>query len=617
MAESPTEEAPEQVPFRQRVRECLLIFKQTPRVLRLVWQAYPAAAVVVPLLTILIGPLPAVWLYCTKKVLDGVGVWIEGDAATGRHIVVLYLSVGFGLMLVQRALGSVNRFFREMLRSRLTHTIQGEIIDRAVGLDIGFFETPGFYDKLQRAKREAGFRPWSILESMVQGIQELTMLCGYLVVLMTLAWWTAPYLLLAALPGLVVSAKFGRLGFVIVSGRTPEERRMWYYNDLLTSDGHAKEVRLFGLAGYLMRQWREVFWQFYRQDRSLSARRISAEFGAVLVQTLATLGFYAFAVYRTVTDPVVTVGSLVMHTQAMERSLGSMSSVLRSIGGLYENHLYLSNLFEYLEQGPEIVAPAEPKPVRTPMLSGVRFESVSFQYPGGSEDVLEGVSFELAAGENVALVGENGAGKTTIIKLLARLYDPGSGRITVDGTDLRELDPAQWRSQIGVIFQDFSRYHVTARENVGFGEIAYVDDIERIRAAADASGATAAIEKLEHGWENILGKWWDEGQELSSGEWQRIALARAFLREAQVLVLDEPTASLDAKQEYDIFARFSELTEGKTTVLISHRFSTVRMADRIIVIEKGRVAESGSHAELMTLGGTYADLFTRQASRYR
>jgi len=313
----------------------------------------------------------------------------------------------------------------------------------------------------------------------------------------------------------------------------------------------------------------------------------------------------------------MTLGSLFLYTQAMERAVTGTENIFRMMAQTYENNLFVSSVFEYLEQQPRLVAPAEPKAVPVPYRQGIRFESVTFRYPLSHTDAVVDVSFDIAPGERIALVGENGAGKTTLIKLLSRLYEPQHGRILVDGIDLREFDPAEWYRQIGVIFQHFGRYQMTARENIGFGQLEYVNDLERIRTAADKSGATPIIERLPHQWENLLGKWFDDGQELSLGEWQRVALARAFIREAQILVLDEPTASLDAKQEYEIFARFQELTQGKTTILISHRFSTVRMADRILVVEHGRIVETGSHDELMALGGRYAFLFTRQAAGYR
>jgi len=611
--------------LRQRLTEWKATLRQTPRVLALVWQAYPLAASIVPVLTLVGGSLPAVYLYSAKKVLDGASLCLAGNMDAGKVMVARYLALGLGVMLLNRGLERLGRFLEELMRMRLAQLIQERILERAALLDMAFYETPAFYDKLQRAQREAGFRPVTILSAMLDGARQLVQLSSFLVILVTLSWWVLPYLLVVALPGLLFQAKYGRMGWRMMRWRTPEQRRMNYYQSLLTSDREAKEIRLFGLADYLAVRWQEVFWQFYRQDRGLAVKRNLANFAATVLQTVAGVAFYVYAIYRVVIDPrhtsdpahAFTIGSLVMYTQAMERSAGAVSAIFDAMALFYENSLYLSNLFEYLEQTPHVVAPASPKALPVPIRAGVRFENVHFQYPNSEAEVLHGVSFHLAAGEKVAIVGENGAGKTTSIKLLARLYDPQQGRITVDGIDLRDLDPSQWQRQIGVIFQDFAHYAVTARENVGFGQIESLEDLDRIARAAEMSGADDCIRRLKLGWENILGKMFDEGQELSTGEWQKVALARAFMRDAQILILDEPTASLDAKQEYEIFVRFNELTRGKTTILISHRFSSVRMADRILVIERGSLVESGSHADLLALNGRYADLFNRQASGYR
>ncbi len=588
-----------------------------PRVIQLLWRAHPFAAGLIPILTLIAAPLSAFSLYCSKKIIDGVTLLLQGDRSGGREMLTLFLCLMFGARLLQGTLDILIRFLDRVLRTRLTHYIQTKITNLAVRLDMAFFETPSFYDKLQRAQREAGTRPFMILSSSVSSVRQLVELLGYLALLATLAWWVSPLLLLLTIPGLFVDVRFGRRTWFVRYGRTQQERQMSYYQSLLTSNYAAKELRLFGLAAYFISRWKELFWQFYRQDRRLAIKHNLAELGAFILNTLGFVGFYVFVLYRTVTDPVVTIGSMIMYTRAMGASLGAMRGGLQAISALYENNLYLKQLFEYLSLRPQILAPTVPVPVPAPIRRGIRFESVSFRYPGSSRNVLENITFEVGPGERIALVGENGAGKTTLIKLLTRLYDPQQGRITVDGIDLRELAPEAWRQQIGVIFQDFVHYLVTARENVGFGQLDHVNDMSRIRMAADLSGAKECIERLDHGWETILGKLFDEGQELSVGEWQKVALARAFQRDAQILVLDEPTASLDAKQEYMIYKKFDELTRDKTTILISHRFSTVRMVDRILVMEAGRIVESGSHEELIALNDRYTELFNRQASAYR
>lgn len=599
------------------IKELKILFTQFPLIIKLLWQAYPFGIITIPILTLLVAPLPPFFIYCTKKILDGLSLWLQGDVASGRQIVFLFLCLTFGARLLQGILDRCLSLLQRLFQLRLNGVVQNKILDKAGELDMTFFETPSFYDKLQRAKREASMRPYAVLSSILNGTRQVITLLGFLLVLASLAWWVAPLLLLLTLPSLHVQMKFGRMIWATLYNRTPEERRMLYHQELLTSNQYAKELRLFGLIDLLKSQWLDLFWRFYHHDLRIAIRHSFAQFTVLLFQTVLIAGFYIFAIYRTITDPVVTIGSFVMYTQAMNSSMGSLSGFLNAISTMYENNLYLSQLFEYLALRPQLRSPARllrpPKSIR----GGICFESVSFRYPGSTKNVLENISFEVKAGEKVAIVGENGAGKTTLIKLLSKLYEPQEGRITVDGIDLRKFDPKTWYQHIGIIFQDFARYWMTARENVGFGHLNYMNDMTRIRKAAELSGAKECIERLEHGWETILGKLFDEGQELSIGEWQRIALARAFMRDAQILVLDEPTASLDAKREYEIFVKFNELSLGKTTFLISHRFSTVRMVDRIFVIEGGQLVESGSHEELMSLGNRYAELFTRQAATYR
>lgn len=598
-------------------REWMAAFRQFPRVIRLVWGAHPTAIVAVAFLAIVGGILPAVMLYAGKKVIDGVTLWIGGEATAGRPLVTWFLMLLLGVMILNEVLVQVKGFFERMLQLRLTNQIQRKIIDRAALLDFAFYESPKFYDRLQRAQREAGLRPFTTLRSAVASLSVLSTLLSYAIVLATLEWWLVPLVAAIAIPGLAVRTRYGRLGYFMIYRRTHDERVRRYLEEVLTSDRHAKEVRLFGLAEYLVGRWQDLFDGFYRKDMDLARRRMAAELAAALVQTAAGIGFYVFAIYRTITDPAVTVGSLVMYTQAMERSIGSVSGMFNIIADLYSNNLYIRDLFEFLEQRPTVVAPSSVVAVPSPIRKGVTFDRVGFTYPGTDVPVLQDVSFTIHPGERVAVVGENGAGKTTLIKLLARLYDTSEGRILVDGIDIRNVDPVEWQRQIGIVFQDYVRYHLTARENVGFGQIDVMDDIARIEAAATLSGAMDIVSRLARGWENVLGKRFEEGQELSGGEWQQIALARAFLRDAQILVLDEPTASLDANQEYKTFVKFNDLTRGKTTILISHRFSTVRMVERILVVEQGRIVESGSHAELVDLRGRYAHMFRRQAQGYR
>jgi len=584
---------------------------------KLVWQANPLAAIITSVLTVVVGPLSAIYLYCWKKVIDGVALWLQGKAADGRSMVVFFLGLTCIVLLVQFALERLIRVMEQMLRLRLTYCTQKQILDHAASLDMTFFETPSFYDKLNRAQREVGSRPYTIISSFFNIARQCFTLCSFMIILFTLSPWAPCYLLLATIPSLIVQIKFGQFWWSVLFRRTPEQRRMDYYQYLLTSPPEAKEIRIFGLADYLITQWQNVFQLFYDQESRFNIRRNLTEFGVLSTQTIAVIAFYIFIIYKTISTPAFGIGSLIMYTQTVERSVNSLSALLGAIGSLYENGLYMNNLFDYLALKPVVCVPQSPTVLPEIIRRGISLESVSFRYPGGDTDVLHDISFEIRAGEKVAIVGENGAGKTTLVKLLSRLYDPQKGRITVDGIDLRQVDPSGWYQKIAVIFQDFAHYWVTARENIGFGQLDFIKDMERIRHAATFSGITECIEKLNNGWETILGKVFDEGQDLSIGEWQKIALARAFLREAQILVLDEPTASLDPKIEYKIFAKFNEITEGKTTILISHRFSTVRMVDRIFVIERGRLIEYGTHDELMANGNRYAELFNRQASAYR
>ena len=454
------------------------------------------------------------------------------------------------------------------------------------------------------------------MNGLVQVAQSGISLLAMAGLLFSFHWGIAAILFVAAIPGLFVRLRYACQTYRWQRRSTPAERQAWYFHWMLTGDVHAKEIRQFGLGPLFRRRFRDLRQQLRREKIEIATRRSIAELVSQASATIAVFGSYAFIAYRAV-QGAITLGDLVMYYQAFQRGQGFLREMLGGLAGLYEDNLFLSNLHEFFELKSKVVEPPHPRPVPQPMQTGLAFDHVSFRYPTGTREVLEDISLTIRPGEVVALVGENGSGKTTLIKLLCRLYDPASGIITLDGIDLRQLETTALRREISVIFQDYAQYHLTARENIWFGNVTLPPDQERIAAAARHAGADEVIAGLPQGYETILGKWFEDGEELSVGEWQKVALARAFLRDAQIIVLDEPTSALDARAEYEVFKKFRQLAAGRTVILISHRFSTVRMADRIFVLEGGRIIESGTHDELVRLGGTYARLFETQAQYYR
>ncbi len=435
--------------------------------------------------------------------------------------------------------------------------------------------------------------------------------------LLAFNWGIAVVLFAGVIPGVLVRLKFAGKQYRWQRKRTQTERKAHYFNQVLTGDTHAKEMRLFGLSRIFMERFQGLRKTLRREKLGLARQRALADFGAQAGATIAVFGAFGYIAFRTV-QGTITIGDMVMYYQAFQRGLGFLQEVLGGLSDLYENNLFLSNLYEFLELEPRVKKPAEPVSVPTPLEKGIVFDGVEFQYPGANSKVLRDISFVIQPGEVVALVGENGSGKTTLIKLLCRLYDPAKGAITWDGCDLKSFDPDVLRKQVSVIFQDYVKYHLPVRENIWLGntELPENDDTA-IDAAARKSGAHRVVARLPRGYDTMLGKWFEDGVELSIGEWQMVALARAFLRDAQMIVLDEPTSSLDARAEYEVFEKFKQLLDGRTAILISHRFSTVRMADRIFVLNGGRITEAGTHAELMELGGQYAELYEKKARNYR
>ena len=611
---SPTPASPrgDKPSFRARLRDG---FASTPRTLAMVWQASRPVTVALGGLTLAGATLPLAVAWVGKAIIDAV---VAGDRPAVLRWVLVELGVVALLALTTRGLGLA----RSLLGARLSVDVNVMILRKALTLELRHFEDTEFYDRLTRARREASSRPVSVVTSTFQFAQNTLLLAGYVALLLGFSGWAVLGLALAALPATFSELRFSSEAFRLRNWRAPETRRLNYLEYVLANDGHAKEVRLFGLGPMLLGRYADTAEGLYREDRALAWRR--AMWG-YLLSLLGSGAFYAcyLLIALAAVAGEVSLGTMTLYVVAFRQGQQAFQSILGAIGTLYEDNLYMSNLFAYLamETGPgpsptreNPTAPAEP-PV--PGERGVRFEGVGFQYPDQSGWALRGVDLFIPAGRSLALVGQNGAGKTTFIKLLTRLYAPTEGRILLDGRDLRDWDEAALQARIGVIFQDFNRYQLTARENVGVGSVDDLDDVPRVERAVERGGASQDVSRWSRGLETPLGRWFKDGTELSGGQWQKIALSRAFMREqADILVLDEPTAALDAEAEHTLFERFRQLTQGRTTLLISHRFPTVRMADHIVVLEGGHIVEQGAHDALIAADGRYAHLFALQASGY-
>ncbi len=591
----------------QRFRQLRSTFAFTPRTLALVWRASKGASVGLGGLTLAAAGLPLAVAYVGKRIVDAV---VARSADDALRFVVIELGLVAAAALVQRGL----QLTRTVLGARLSVDINVLILEKALTLELRQFEDSEFYDKLTRARREASSRPLSVVIESFQLLQNVLTLGGYVLLLVQFSGWAVLGLLAAAIPATVAEMRFSNAAFRLRNWRSPDTRRLNYLEYVMANDGHAKEVKLFGLGKTLLDRYRTLGESFYRDDRALAVRRTGWAYGLSLLATGAFYACYALMALAAAAGRL-TLGNLTLYVVAFRQGQQAFQSILGAIGGMYEDNLYMSNLFDYLAI-PRAAAPPALDAAAAPE-EGIRFENVSFRYPGQDRDVLKDLSVFIPKGQSLALVGQNGAGKTTFIKLLTRLYEPTSGRILLDGVDLRSWDQKALHQRIGVIFQDFNEYQLRLRENVGFGSVDHVEDETRVGRAVERGGAVEVVAGLAQGLDTPLGRWFKDGTELSGGQWQKIALSRAFMREeADILVLDEPTASLDAEAEHAIFERFRTLAEGRTTLLISHRFPTVRRADRILVLEGGGVIEAGSHDELVARGGRYARLFALQAEGY-
>lgn len=590
---------------------------RTDRALRFVWQAAPGWTVAGVFLLFIQGLLPLATLYLIKLIVDAAAAGIGG--ATGleafRGIAILIGLAGAVALLNSLCQLAVN-FVREGQTQIVTDHMYGVLHAKSVAVDLAYYENPEYFDNLHRAQQEGPFRPTMIVNGMLQLGQNTISLAAVAGLLLAFNWGISVVLFAAAIPGVLVRIKFAGKHYQWQRKRTQTERKAYYFNRILTGDTHAKEVRLFGLNRIFMDRFRGLRDTLRKEKLDLSRQRAVADFWAQAGATVAVFGAFGYIAYHTI-QGTITIGDMVMYYQAFQRGMGFLQGILGGLSDLYENNLFLSNLYDFLSLKPQVEKPVDPLPVPIPLRRGLHFKGVHFQYPGATTPALRDITFSIRPGEVAALVGENGSGKTTLIKLLCRLYDPSRGSIAWDGRDLKAVDPEALRKQISVIFQDYVKYHMTLRENIWLGNIDLgKGDDTAIEVAARRSGAYRVLARLPRGYDTVLGKWFEEGVELSIGEWQMVALARAFLRDAQVIVLDEPTSALDARAEYELFKKFKQLMSGRTAVLISHRFSTVRMADRIFVLNGGRLIEAGTHNELMALGGQYAELYRKKARNY-
>ncbi|HRI52448.1 MAG TPA: ABC transporter ATP-binding protein [Pseudomonadota bacterium] len=587
-------------------------FTHTPRALGLVWRSSKLATVGLAGLTGLAVLLPLLIAYVGKGIVDAA---VARSTALATRYVLYEFALVAAQALVQRGLV----LLRATLGARLSVDINVIILEKALTLELRHFEDTQFYDQLTRARREASSRPLAMVTDTFQLGQNLLTLLGYAALLLSFGPLAVVGLLLSAIPAAVAEMRFSRAAFRLRNWRAPETRRLSYIEYVLANDEHAKEVKLFGLGPLLLARYRTLGETFFHEDQALARKR------AVWAYSLSLLGTGAFyACYLVVALGAargrISLGDMTLYLLAFRQGQQAFQSCLGAIGSMYENNLYMSNLFQFLAIPVSTPPPALPAPAARPgepTERGIRFEHVGFRYPGQEKWALHDIDLWIPQGQSLALVGHNGAGKTTFIKLLTRLYTPSAGRILLDGRDLAEWDEQALRRRIGVIFQDFNQYQFTVRENVGFGSSAHLEDTARVERAVESGGATELIKGLPGGLTTGLGRWFQGGVELSGGQWQKIALSRAFMREeADILVLDEPTAALDAEAEHQVFTRFRALSRGRTSILISHRFPTVRMADCIVVIEGGELRESGTHDELVARGGRYAELFALQAKGY-
>lgn len=611
----------ENTTFQQRwnqwIEQSRAALSTIPTAFQLVRAADPRGLWVLSISTTINAAMPALQAYVAAQIIDHVSKAIQQpDIWVGMQATTPWLLLEFGLLTIIAILTQLRVFADHTLNTKLTHYIAMRIMQKAQELDVQFFEDAAFYDKLQNAKRQAEFRAMALVTGVFAIIQQFISLVSFLVIVVAFQPWVALILFGASIPAFVAQGRYSRLYFRLLTWRAPEFRQLRYLEELMTSDKSIKEVRLFGLGDPIVTRHEDTFSSYYSEDVELAKKR---SFLSVLWGFVSTTSFYvayAWVVWLTI-GGTLTIGGLTFYLAILRQSQQTFQGLFNSINWIFENGLFMTQLFDFFNLKPIMQQAEHAVDMPEPMQTGIVFHDVSFRYPDREEWTLRHINLHINAGETLALVGINGAGKTTLVKLLTRLYDPTEGYITIDGIDIRQINMADLQRHIGVIFQDFVRYQMSLNDNIGFGNVARINDRPRIEHAAAQGGAADIAQTLSQGYDTTLGRQFQQGRELSGGQWQKIALSRAFMRDGGILILDEPTSALDAQYEYEVFQRFRELTQGRTAILISHRFSTVRMADRIAVISGGELVELGTHAELMSNNGDYARLFEMQASGYR
>ncbi len=601
--------------FLSSWRERLSALRNVPVVLRIVWESGGTVVFLGVLFRLVSALLPLALAWVGPKLIIDTVVQAKTAHQPFPDRLWYLVALEFGLAILASTVSRVGDYLDSLLADNYMRHVSIQVMKHAAELDLLAYEDPVFYDRLERARVQATDR-LGMIQSIGRLIQQVVTTIAFSVSIVLFSPWLLLLLVAGVVPAFLGESHFAFLGYAKNFRQTPVRRQLDYLRVLGGSKEAAKELKLFGLKDFLTARFTELSNQIYVEDVSLARRKLIAGALLSLIGTMGYYGSYVYVIWRTVVG-AMTIGSLTFLSAAIMQASSNIQQIFSTVSSIADQALFLTDLVAFLEMQPTIRSKPSALPVPQPIQRGFEFRNVSFRYPGGSRNVLDRFNFHLHPGERVALIGENGQGKTTIVKLLTRLYDPTEGEILLDGIDLREYDLESLYREIGVIFQDFMRYEMTARENIAIGRIEEIDNLGLLKASAHKSMADEVIGRLGRGFDQMLGRRFEGGVDLSGGEWQKVALARAYLRDAQVLILDEPTAALDARSEFEVFQRFAELTTGKMALFISHRFSTVRMADRIVVLEDGRIAEEGKHEALTQIGGRYAEMFEMQAASYR